>query len=331
MGLSITTVSRALNGHSDVAPATRARVEEAARDLDYHPNMFARSLQTSRADAIALIIPHVLHRSFDTFWLDFIAGVEAACTRKGVDLLLTATDDEVTPSFRRVARGRRVDGVLLCDVRRTDPRVAYLSALARPFVCFGRTTDDHDYAYIDVDGASGVCTAVEHLLGLGHRRIAYLGVDPDFGFSHFRLHGYQQALSGQHVPLDPDLVRESLTEFNAVAVIREMLSLSSPPTAIFATADFLGVAAVKTARELGLRIPDELSLCVFDDSPLVRHLDPPLTVVSQSNRRLGEEAARLLLDRVGNPAAPVIQRLVVPALVIRQSTGPVNDDRVAEG
>jgi len=319
-GLSATTVSRALNGHGDVATGTRELVERVARVLDYHPNSLARSLQTSRADAIGLIIPHVLHRTFDAFWLDFIAGVEATCAPRGIALMIAATDHEVTHEFRRLARGQRVDGLLLCDVRTNDARVAYLASQGLPFVCFGRTIDQNGYPYIDVDGAAGVSAAIEYLIGLGHTRIAYVGVDPGFGFSYHRFRGYHQALTRAGVPFDPDLVREGLTERNAVDELKRLLSMPEPPTAIFAAADFLGAAAVKACQTLKIQIPDDLSICVFDDSPLIAHIEPPLSVVSQSNRRLGEESARLLLDRIDNPTGPLVQRLMVPALVTRAST-----------
>ncbi len=324
IGLSVTTVSRGLNDYSDVSKATKARIAEAARRLDYHPNITARSLQNSRANAIGLVIPRVLHRTYDTFWLEFITGVAETCANGGVDLLMAAMDDQASQGFRRVARGRRTDGMILCDVRLLDPRVAYLKKHGLPFISFGRTSDTMDYSYIDVDGAAGAAIAVEHLIQLGHRRTGFLGLDPDFSFSYFRLNGYKQALTEAGIPLDPALIHEGLTEETATAVVRDLLALPSPPTAIFATADFLGIAAVKAAREAGLAIPEDLSVCVFDDSPFVQHVDPPLTAVSQPNRRLGEEATQLLLERIDHPEMPPVQRLVIPALVVRQSTGPVN-------
>ncbi|MDQ2742449.1 MAG: substrate-binding domain-containing protein, partial [Chloroflexota bacterium] len=294
-------------------------------------------LQNSRANALGLIIPLQLHRTYDAFWLEFIGGMAAVCAGRHVDLLVSAADDAVdepagsTPGFRRIARGSRVDGMLLCDVRRTDGRIAYLRKQNLPFVAFGRTAGDHDYAYIDVDGAAGASQAIEHLLRLGHRRIGFLGVDADFGFSHYRLAGYRQALARAGIVAQPAYIRQDLTDLTAVDAARELLTHDDSPTAIFATADFLALAALRAAREAGLAVPRDLSICVFDDSPLVQHADPPVTTVSQPNRRLGEEAATLLLDRIENPAAPLIQRLVIPTLIVRQSTAPsVRDERAVK-
>ncbi|HEX6508500.1 MAG TPA: LacI family DNA-binding transcriptional regulator [Chloroflexota bacterium] len=324
VGLSVTTVSRALNNHDDVADKTRALVHEIARKLDYHPNAAARSLQNSRANAIGLVIPPILHRAYDTFWLEFIGGMTTSCARFGTDLLLSAADagKDEGHDFKRLVRGRRVDGLLICDIRKADPRIAYLREHKLPFVAFGRTMDRHDYSYIDVDGEAGAFGAVDYLIRLGHQRIAYLGVASDYSFSHFRLSGYRGALARAGLPYNPQLVHESLTDGAASTVLARLLDLPQRPTAIFASADFLALGAIKAARALGLSVPRDLSVVVFDDNALVQQADPPLTAVTQPNRRLGEEAAALLLDRVKEPGLPLVQRLVVPSLSTRLSTAP---------
>lgn len=326
VGLSITTVSRALNNHDDVAPATRERIQAVARRLEYHPNAVARSLQGSRANAVGVVIPRALHRDYDLFWLEFIGGCATACAEARVDLLLSAAGegDRVTEGFARLVRGRRVDGLLVCDVRTIDPRIGYLFKHKVPFVAFGRSTAEREYSYIDVDGATGTARAIEHLAYLGHRRLAYLGVDASFGFAQHRLQGYRHALTRMDLEDNPTLVVEGLTEVTAEPAARRLLSQPRPPTAIFAGADFLALAVLVAARALGLRVPGDVSLVVFDDNPLVQHTVPPLTAVSQPNRDLGRQATQLLLERLAHPDAPHIQRLVQPDLVVRESTAPVN-------
>lgn len=325
VNLSVTTVSRALNNHADVAESTKVRIQDAAKLLDYHPNAAARSLQNQHANAIGLVIPMRLHRLYDAFWLEFIGGVIAVCVEHGLDLSLAAAGEphETALTFQRWARSRRVDGVVICDVQRQDPRVSYLLKHKIPFVAFGRTTgEQQEYAYIDVDGAAGVQQAVDHLTALGHQRIAFLGVDPNFGFSHFRLQGYREALARADLPQDDKLAVEGLNEINAGAEISALLTSENPPTAVFAAADFLALAALRAARQLGLKVPADLSIAVFDDNLPVQHADPPLTAISQPNKRLGEEAAELLLGRIHRPQSALIQRLVVPTLVNRASTAP---------
>lgn len=323
VGLSVTTVSRALNGYSDVAPATKARIRAAADLLNYHPNAAARTLKINRANAIGLVVPLGLHRSYDTLWLEFIGGMAASCARHNVDLLLSASDDtEQTPaSFERLVRGRRVDGVVVCDIRGDDPRITWLQETEIPFVAFGRTIGQADYCYVDVDGSAGAREATQYLIALGHTRIAYLGLDSRFGFSHFRLAGYREAL-GSVLPHDPELVFEGLTEETAPAVARTILALPDRPTAVIASADFLALGLLRVAREQGLSVPADLSVIVFDDNPSVQSADPPLTAIGQPNRRLGEEAGELLLDRLRHPEKGARQQLIAPSLIIRSSTGP---------
>lgn len=323
VGLSITTVSRALNNYDDVSDGTRLRIQQAAHALDYHPNAAARSLKGRRADAIGLSIPPVLHRSYDAFWLDFIGGTAEACAQRGVDLLISMANahDAGGRHFQRIVRQRRVDGMLICDVRLHDARIAYLQRHRWPFVAFGRTAGECVYPFIDIDGTAGVCEAVMYLIGLGHRRIAYLGVDPDYGFSHYRFAGYRDALRRAGLACDPRLVCQGLTEDSCLSAIAALLALPQPPTAIVAAADFLALGALQAARTAGLSVPDDLSLISFDDNMLVQSADPPLTAVSQLNRLVGGEAATLLLDHIAQPEAPPVQRLIKPLLVPRGSTG----------
>jgi DNA-binding LacI/PurR family transcriptional regulator len=323
VGLSVTTVSRALSGHDDVAESTRDRIRDAARRLDYHPNTAARSLQTTQANALGLVIPSTLHRAYDPFWLEFIGGMAAACAQSGFDLSLSAAadvPDAVPEAFRRWVRGRRVDGLVICDVRNQDSRIEYLKLHRVPFVAFGRTAGPNDYSYIDVDGAAGVLQAVLHLVALGHRRIAYMGLDMSFGFSRFRLEGYREALERSSLPYDLDLVHQDLSDSTALGAALQLCTMQERPTAIFCSADFLALAVLRAARTFGLMVPDDLSLAVFDDNLLIQQAEPPLSAVSQPNRQLGEDAARLAIECIKAPDGPPVQRLVGPTFIVRSST-----------
>lgn len=322
VGVSITQVSRALNNYDDVSKETRQRIRDAALELDYHPSAVARNLQGSKTNTIGLVMPLVLHRSYDTFWLEFVSGMTNACTKRGMDLLVATADTHEAPAqvLRRLVRGRRVDGILVCDIREGDQRIAYLQKEGAPFVAFGRTTNGQDYPYIDVDGTAGVMQALNYLLSFGHRRIAYLGLDRAFGFSRFRFDGYQQALLHAGVPLDPTLIFHDLTEATVKVAIADLLTRLNRPTAVFAAADFLALSVLKVAHTAGLNLPGDLSVAVFDDNVLVQQATPPLTAVSQPNRRLGEDAAIMLIDRIASPDGPLTQCLVTPSFIVREST-----------
>jgi len=323
VGLSVTTVSRALGNHGDVAEETRERIREVADRLDYHPNATARSLQNSRANAIALVIPPLFHQAYDSFWLDFIGGMAGVCSHRGMDLVLSAIQSpgELDAGFQRLVRSGRIDGVVICDVRRTDHRIGYLKKHGLPFVAFGRTIGQDGFPYIDVDGAAGIVQAMEHLIILGHRRIGFMDVDPAFSFSHFRMAGYREALETAKLGYDPSLVCAGVGVGEAESAASRLLGLPHRPTAIIAAADYLALGVLKMARVRGLSVPEDLSVAVFDDNLAIQHAQPPITAISQPNRRLGEEAASLLLDRVANPESALVQRIIVPTLVVRQSTG----------
>src|SRR5712692_3582568 len=164
--LSVTTVSRALNNYDDVAEATRAHVTRIAEQLGYHPNHTARSLQGTRTHTLGLVIPQLVHRYMDSFWLEFIGGVGAFAADAGFDLLLSTGKDlhAEHACYQRLVRSRRVDGVILCDLRVRDPRITYLQESKAAFVAFGRTLSQDAFSWVDVDGAAGVHQGVEHLL-----------------------------------------------------------------------------------------------------------------------------------------------------------------------
>ncbi|HVA88329.1 MAG TPA: LacI family DNA-binding transcriptional regulator [Chloroflexota bacterium] len=327
-GLSVTTASRALNNHGDVASSTRALVAQVALDLGYHPNHAARSLQGTFTDTIGLVIPRLVHRYVDSFWLEFIGGASAACADAGFDLLLSSGDNLSAEHahYQRLIRTRRVDGVILCDIRVRDPRVTFLRSHAAPFVTFGRALGDNGYSWVDVDGAAGLRLAVQHLLALGHRRMAFLGTARDYSFSHFRFEGYQDSLLAAGIPYDNHLVVQDLAVgADLDAPLGRMLGLASPPTAIIACADFLAASALTTLRRLGRSVPEDLSLVAFDDTLVTQHAEPPLTTLRQDNHAIGSAVASLLIRQLRDPDRAPEHTLLQPQLVSRRSSSRVAD------
>ncbi|HVC79072.1 MAG TPA: LacI family DNA-binding transcriptional regulator [Chloroflexota bacterium] len=324
--LSVTTASRALNNHGDVASSTRALVVQVASDLGYHPNHAARSLQGTFTATIGLVIPRLVHRYVDSFWLEFIGGASAACADAGFDLLLSSGDDLSAEHahYQRLIRTRRVDGVILCDIRVRDPRLTFLRARAASFVTFGRALGDDQYSWVDVDGATGLRLAVQHLLALGHRRIAFLGTARDYSFSHFRFEGYQDALLAAGIPCDNHLVVQDLVVgADLHAPLAHMLALPEPPTAIIACADFLAASALSTVRRLGKCVPDDLSLVAFDDTLITQHAEPPLTTLRQDNQAIGSAVAGLLIRQLREPDRAPEHILLQPDLIVRRSSSHV--------
>jgi LacI family transcriptional regulator len=321
--LSVTTASRALNNYDDVAQDTRALVVRVAAELGYHPNHIARSLQGTRVNAVGLVIPQLVHRYVDSFWLEFIAGVTTACGDAGFDLVLCTGKDlhAEHAHYQRLVKSRRVDGVIACDIRVRDPRITFLRQSHAPFVAFGRVLGHDDYSWVDVDGALGVQAAVEHLLALGHRRIAYLGSPRAFSFTHFRHEGYLNALFAAGIAYDEELVVEDLgTQADPDPAVRALLALSKPPTAIIACADFIAMGALRALRGLGVSVPEEMSVVAFDDTLVTQHAEPPLTCIRQDNQMIGGLAATVLIQQLRDDRAGPTHELVPPTLIVRQSS-----------
>jgi LacI family transcriptional regulator/LacI family repressor for deo operon, udp, cdd, tsx, nupC, and nupG len=263
-----------------------------------------------------------VHRQLDSFWLEFISGVSEACGEADYDLLLNTARDLLAERahYARMVRSGRVDGVILCDVHVRDPRISFLQEVRAHFVAFGRTLGSDEYRWIDVDGAAGVREAVDHLIGLGHRHIAFLGTPREYSFSHFRHEGYLQALLHADIPYEEQLVYEDLDAGTpAGPVLERLFALAVPPTAVIACADFIAANVMRDLRRRGLHVPGDLSVVAFDDSVITQREEPPLTSIDQDVHALGARAAALLIRELGGDHQPC-RELVRPRLIVRGST-----------
>ena len=211
LNLSITTVSRALDGYPDVADETRQLVIRTAREMGYVPNQAARQLRRRRSDTIGYILPADVPRFSDPFFSEFIAGLGDEASSRGFDLLVSTSPPD-TPgeqlAYERWTHSRKVDGMILNRIRLHDWRVKYLSQSRFPFVTLERTLDELEYPSVEVHGRQWFQSLVEHLASLGHRRIAYVGASPNLKIQKDRYGGYCDALETHDLKIDPDLVVE---------------------------------------------------------------------------------------------------------------------------
>jgi len=215
LGVSVATVSRALAGYSDVADETRRRVLEAAKEMDYRPNIIARRLQQQRTDTIGFIVPTHGPRFSDPFFSELLAGIGNEAAEQDYDLLVStrAPGDEELQTYERMVMEKRVDGMLVVRTRRQDSRIAYLIEQDFPFAAFGRSDLESDFPYVDVDGEVGLHQLAQHLIDRGHRRIAYISAPRDLAFAIRRLNGYKEALAANDIPFDENsLTTGELTE-----------------------------------------------------------------------------------------------------------------------
>jgi len=330
-GKSVTTVSRALADYDDVAEETKALVRRVANELGYTPNLLAQRLRKRRSDTIGLILPTFGPRFSDPFFSEFLAGVGNMAAEHGYDLLVSTQPpgERELQVYRQKVQGRQVDGFIIVRTRRQDPRIRYLCEIGFPFVAFGRTEGEMDFPFMDVDGVEGMRLIAEHLIGLGHRRIACLAPPADLLFAEYRLTGLRQALADHGLDLPAEwIVRGDLTQRSGYEGALRLLDGPQPPTAIAACNDLMALGAMSAIQERGLVVGRDVAVTGFDDIPMAEHSHPPLTTVHQPIYQIGKMVCEMLIRLLQGQELASRQVILAPKLIVRQSCG-ANADRPA--
>jgi LacI family transcriptional regulator len=321
LGLSITTVSRALGGHSDVSEATRQRVELEAGRLGYVPNEVARRLQKGRSDAIGFVIPGGPETFDDPYFLRIIDGAWSRLEVYDLDLLVMSAPEgpKEAQIYRRLVEGRRVDGLILTRLRQNDARLEYLRSVRFPSVVIGsgQLRDDR-FVSIDVDNRSAMRSALQRLRDLGHRNVAVSGTD-QVEFSRNRLRHFNEL--APEYGIRPTSLLAQMTIDAGEEVYRQLCEHFPDVTAAIATGDRIGAGVVRALRARGLAAGHHLSVIAFGDSPLSRVSDPPMTSVRLPTYEMASHAIDLLLRmRDGLPVEPIKEWAT--ELILRQTDGP---------
>jgi LacI family transcriptional regulator len=311
-----------------VSAATRERVLETARTLDYAPSAAARTLVRRQSQLIGVVLftgvehPDIGH----PFFQDVLVGLKHGIGSRGYDVLLFATEQpgssDGAHSYLRRARHHHVDGIVLMGVDRLDPEVAKLLDAEIPLIGVDLDVTGATATHVASDNVGGARLAVRHLHGLGHRQIATIagpqdskpGIDRLLGF-----HAELQAL-GLESPAEYEQIGDWYSESGEQAM-QALLALPEPPTAIFAAADLMAVGAMKAAREAGLSVPDDLAVVGFDDIQLASLIDPALTTIRQDKVGLGRAAAWALLKQIESPELTSAALTLPVELVVRASSG----------
>jgi LacI family transcriptional regulator len=319
-GVSIATVSRVVNGRYGVSTTTQSRVQAVIDDLGYEASLIARSLRSQRTNVIGILVADI-----EPFSAELLKGAAKALHDSEFELVVYAAGRHNTEGWeqRYLSRlsGTLTDGTILVTPTVTDV------ASNQPIVAVEPHVGGSTLPTIDSHNFEGARAMTEHLLMLGHRRIAFLAGRPDLESARRREAGYHAALGAAGVAFDPDLVRVGgFMEETAEAPARELLTRASRPTAIFAANDLSAIQTMRTAAELGLRVPSDVSVAGFDNIPDSALTVPPLTTVDQSIQAQGDAAVRTLLalidDPDGNDPRHPIHITLPTHLVIRSTTGP---------
>ncbi|MFG1841064.1 LacI family DNA-binding transcriptional regulator [Micromonospora sp. NPDC049175] len=318
-GVSRATVSRVVNGSTTVAEPIREAVTRAVAELGYVPNLAARSLVTQRTDSIALVMPEAATRVFsdDQVFPGIIRGVSQELEAADKQLvLMLAGSPAGHHRVERYTTGRHVDGVLFASLHGADPLPGTLARLGIPVVVSGRPLGDVPVPYVDVDHVGGVTAAIQHLLDIGRRRIATIAGPQDMIAGIERLSGYRSAVADAGLPelvAVGDFTRES-----GSAAMRRLLTEHPDLDGVFAASDLMAHAALRTLREAGRRVPEDVAVIGFDDIETAAYTEPPLTTVRQPIVELGRRMTQQLLRLAAGET--IEQSVMLPTELVRRAS-----------
>ena len=333
-GVSVATVSRALNGSPEVSGATRDRILALAQELDYTPSAAARTLVSRRSHVVGVVLetgpghPDLLH----PFFQEVLVGLKHGAGARGYDLLLFASEEPGNGfggahSYLRRAEHHGVDGAIVMGFD-GDPEIVKLAASGLPCIAVDADLAGPRTGYVMSENREGAALAVRHLHELGHERIATVTGSPRTKPGADRLDGYREELARLGLEArDEYVVEGDFYDESGYRGTRQLLELDEPPTALFAASDLMAAGAIRAASELGVTVPGRLAVVGFDDIGLAALIQPQLTTVRQNMEALGETAADALARMIEDPQAAPVRQLVPTELVVRSSSGAMGAAR----
>jgi LacI family transcriptional regulator len=324
LGLSISTVSRALNGYSDVSAKTRARVHEAAAAANYHPDPLAHRLATGRTGAVALLYPQQQGKYQELSFAELVSGAEEVLKEHKMFALLVGIPlgDEEMPEIRRFVAARMVDGLILVRTQVNDPRLAWLQAQQVPFVTLGRTMHNAAHPWVDTDNEGAFEHAAQALIAYGHRRIALINGNPIMTFAALREQGFRKAVRDAGL-LDADcpIVHTDLSAASGETTTQTLLALAQRPTAIVCVTDAMAFGAMRAIKAAGLQVGRDVALVGYGNTEPSQYSEPPLATIDHNIFDNGRHLARLLLRAIAGEPPEALHVLEPTQLIVRCSFG----------
>lgn len=321
-GVSTSTVSHVINKTRFVSRQTRANVLKAIKELGYRPNIVARSLRSKKTGTVGLIICDLRN----PFFSEVEQGIETYLGKKNYDIIVTNTDYDTDKEKESAEMfySKRVDGIIIVPGGDNDEQVRFLTERDIPVVLLDKRIPNLNVDVVLVNNIEGSKQLIEHLISLGHERIGIIAGPFNSTTGKERLEGYLKALREHSIPEDKDLIKiGDFKKQSGCLLTLELLSLSLPPTVIFACNNLMGLGAMDALKERKIRIPEEIGLVIFDDLPWFNHVNPPLTVVAQPSFRLGGIAGELLFEQVRKKRKKPKEVVLDVQLKIRESAGEV--------
>lgn len=324
LGLTVGTVSRAMNGYSDISSATRERVQRAAKELGYRANQNARRLSIGATETVAYLMPRHSSSIAQPFVAELLQGLGEALSKRNWDVLISHSQSQAEEMVQidRLITSGRVGGLVISRPLKNDPRIRLIQDLKCPFVVHGRTAAHSDYAWYDVDGEDAMVTAVDHLVSLGHKQIAFVGAPLQFQFAQDRLNGYRKGIQANGLSVDPEHVQiADFSDEGGEIATSLLLDLPTPPTAIVCISDTVALGALASVRARGLKVGKDVSVIGYDGLKFGKHTNPPLTTMSQPQAHAGRILGDMLLSIVDGDDPKKHQELQRAQLLRRDSDG----------
>jgi DNA-binding LacI/PurR family transcriptional regulator len=319
-GVSVSTVSRVLNGHPYVTDQVRRQVLEAIRELNYHPSRVAQRLRATDSRLVGVIFSDITN----SFYINVLLGVELAFSQHDLSILIgnANSNPDLEASFVRLMQTEGVAGLIIAPTEEDAPALAQAVQDGLPIVVVDRRMNNIDVDTVLANNFKGARQAIEHLIRLGHSRIGLVSGPLHLTSGRERYAGYLQAMSDAQLPIDSSLARfGDYRQSSGFELTCELLSLSHPPTALFVANNQMTIGALNAIHETGRVIPDDVAIVGFDDLSWAISLNPPLTTVAQPTIEIGSQAAHLLLDRIAEPDRPTRTIVLETQLMVRASCG----------
>ena len=318
-GVSHATVSRALRGNREISAETTRRIKKIAEEMGYVPNNAARGLKTNRTNALGVIV----RRIDDPFFARVLDGIEDAAQKGEYSLVLAASghDDEKDAKVLASFAERRVDGVILCFKRFEGVNRTQLRKLNIPVLRINDQAADNFGHAISHDDSNGAMQLAEHLIGLGHNKIAYVGNSNAGITNERRREGFREAMARARIKTYQEVTVDNGKPEGGVNAVSQLLAAAERPTAIMAYNDMVAVGVIRALKDAGVQVPEDCSVTGFDGIELAEYISPPLTTFAQPRYELGRNSAELLLSLIANPEQATAQSQTIQGkLVVRDST-----------
>ena len=321
LGISPSTVSRALKDHPDIGIETKKAVRELAIELNYRPNAMAISLRNSKSNIIGVVIPEIVHHFFSSV----ISGIEDVAYDAGYQVMVCQSNE----SYLREVKNTqallltRIEGLLVSVSKETRDfnHLKNLQNLNIPIVFFDRAINEMETDKVIVDDFEGAYKVVSHLISMGYKRIAHMGTEPELLIGRNRLNGYLKALKDHNLQIDDKLIVRCDNYQAAQLMTKRLIYELRPPDAIFAVNDITAVGALQTIKECKIKVPEEIGIAGFGNGIYSMFTDPAITTVEQNGYKMGKIAMTMLLDRlIRHDNYPPITEVLETSLVIRKST-----------